>query len=264
MGSSESPCHQAKPDDIFDQFARAPSAAPVMDEADRPESVAGENDLKHDVASGSDIVAPTSHTPASLRRALQELLKFGMLEQSAKPLLYRQIVTELVRVNALLEPLDLLVRLDDVRGLAFVAIPSPYQGDDADDDEWTHPLVRRQRLTLELSLMLAILRREFLQCEQERGVGCVVKVAVEHLLPQIEVYLRSTGSETQDRKRLVNLLDTLRTHGVVSEIDAQENMTIRPIIVQLANPDNLQALLVRLRALAQTAVDETTQDSKEG
>jgi hypothetical protein len=33
-------------------------------------------------------------------------------------------------------------------------------------------------------------------------------------------------------------------------VDAQERITIRPMIVHLANPQNLQALLQHLRALA--------------
>ena len=193
---------------------------------------------------------PPSATPVALRRAVQELLKNGLLEQTSKPHLFRQIASDTARVNLQLEPLDLEVRVDDVRGLAFVAIPPGYQPDGEDDDEWTHPLVRRQRLTLEQSLLLAILRREFLQREQEGGLGVAVRLAVDSLLPQLEIYLGHTGSDMQERKRLATLLEGLRGHGVVSEVDAQESVTIRPMIVHLANPQNLQALLQHLRELA--------------
>lgn len=189
----------------------------------------------------------THATPANLRRAIQELLKHGWLEQQSKPQLFRHLATQLERANALLEPLDLQVRMDDTRGLAYVAIAADYQAEDGQEDEWTHPLVRRQRLTLEQSLLLAILRREFLQQEQERGIGVPVSIGVEQLLPQLEIYLGASGSDMQDRKRLLALLDNLRTHGVVSEVDAQERLFIRPMIVHLANPQNLQALLQHLR-----------------
>ena len=137
-----------------------------------------------------------------------------------------------------------------IAGQPSSAIPHGYQPDDEGDDEWTHPLVRRQRLTLEQSLLVAILRREFLQREQESGLGVPVQLAVDGLLPQLEMYLGSTGSEMQERKRLLNLLENLRGHGVVSDVDAQERITIRPMIVHLANPQNLQALLQHLRALS--------------
>lgn len=189
-------------------------------------------------------------TPAALRRAVQELLKQGLLEHATKPQLFRQIAMDTARINALLEPLDLSVRLDELRGLAFIAIAATYQTDAEEEDEWTHPLVRRQRLTLEQSLLLAILRREFLQREQETGLGIPVHLNVDKLLPQLEIYLGSTGSDLQERKRLLNLLENLRNHGVVSEVDAQESFTIRPMIVHLANPENLQTLLHTLREMA--------------
>lgn len=218
--------------DIFDQWA---SALPEMT-ADAPAP-------PHAPAAEAPTPAPTHPL---LRRAVQELLKHGLLEQSAKPQLFRQIATDPARVDALLEPLDLRVLLDDPRGLAFVAVAAQFEGDGEDDDEWTHPLVRRQRLTLEQSLLLAVLRREFLQREQESGLGAPVQLAVESLLPQLEIYLGSTGSDMQERKRLLALLENLRGHGVVSDVDAQDRFTIRPMIVHLTNPENLQALLQRL------------------
>ena len=223
--------------DIFDQWA---STAPVAD-ADAGGAQSAASVADHNAPPATPI------TPVALRRAVQELLKNGVLEQAAKPHLFRQIASDTARVNAQLEPLDLQVRVDDVRGLAFVAIPPDYQpggdGSDGSDDEWTHPLVRRLRLTLEQSLLLAILRREFLQREQEGGLGVPVRLAIDGLLPQLDIYLGSTGSDMQERKRLATLLESLRGHGVVSEVDAQESITLRPMMVHLANPQNLQALL---------------------
>ena len=220
--------------DLFDQWAAAAAPPPADPDPAAP---------------APETTAAPAATPAALRRAVQELLKNGLLEQSAKPLLFRQLHTEQARVNTLLEPLDLQLRVDDVRGLALVAVAADYAGEAVDDDEWTHPLVRRQRLTLEQSLLLAILRREFLQREQEGGIGRPVQIAVDSLLPQLEIYLGSTGSDMQERKRLAALLEHLRGHGVVSDVDAQERITIRPMIVHLANPENLQALLAQLRTL---------------
>ena len=134
--------------DIFDQWA---STAPVAD-ADAGGAQSAASVADHNAPPATPI---TPTTPVALRRAVQELLKNGVLEQAAKPHLFRQIASDTARVNAQLEPLDLQVRVDDVRG-----------------------------------------------------------------------------------------------HGVVSEVDAQESITLRPMIVHLANPQNLQALLQHLRALA--------------
>ena len=231
--------------DLFDQWAAAPQASPVQDNAPTPEP------------QPEPAPETTPATPQPLRRALQELLRSGLLEQASKPQLFRHIASDTARINRLLEPLDLQVRVDDLRGLAYVAVAPGWQADDAeDDDEWTHPLVRRQRLTLEQSLLLAVLRREFLQREQEGGLGVAVQLGLDGLLPQLEIYLGATGSDMQDRKRLLELLEKLRAHGVVSEVDAQDQLTIRPMIVHLANPENLQGLLAHLRGLQQAGSND--------
>lgn len=231
--------------DLFDQWAAAPQASPVQDNAPTPEP------------QPEPAPETTPATPQPLRRALQELLRSGLLEQASKPQLFRHIASDTARINRLLEPLDLQVRVDDLRGLAYVAVAPGWQAGDAeDDDEWTHPLVRRQRLTLEQSLLLAVLRREFLQREQEGGLGVAVQLGLDGLLPQLEIYLGATGSDMQDRKRLLELLEKLRAHGVVSEVDAQDQLTIRPMIVHLANPENLQGLLAHLRGLQQAGSND--------
>ena len=231
--------------DLFDQWAAAPQASPVQDNAPTPEP------------QPEPAPETTPATPQPLRRALQELLRSGLLEQASKPQLFRHIASDTARINRLLEPLDLQVRVDDLRGLAYVAVAPGWQADDAEgDDEWTHPLVRRQRLTLEQSLLLAVLRREFLQREQEGGLGVAVQLGLDGLLAQLEIYLGATGSQMQDRKRLLELLEKLRAHGVVSEVDAQDQLTIRPMIVHLANPENLQGLLAHLRGLQQAGSND--------
>lgn len=196
----------------------------------------------------------TSRTPPNVRQALQFLLAHGWLESATKPKLFHLIAAQTTLLDTLLEPLDLRVVVDDVRGLAFLAVVPDYAGDDTDEseqDDWTHPLMKRQRLTLEQSLLLALLRREFLQREQESGTGAAVRITVDSLLPQLETYLGATGSDMQERKRLGQLLENLRTHGMVSDVDAQDCITIRPMIVHLLNPENLQTLLLRLRAVAE-------------
>ena len=232
--------------DIFDRWAGS-AAAPAAEGDVAPPAPDPDAAPNHTPDAAT---APT--TPAALRRAVQELLKYGLLEQAAKPHLFRQIGGDTARVDALLEPLDLCVKVDELRGLAFVAVASACADDGSSDeeDEWAHPLVRRQRLTLDQSLLLAILRREFLQHEQEAGLGLPVRMAVDALAPQLDIYLGATGSDMQDRKRLLGLLENLRGHGVVSEVDAQDSITIRPMIVHLANPENLQALLQRLREIS--------------
>ena len=232
--------------DIFDRMAAQGASA-------QAEQSLSKEELPALVESGI-AAQSSSRTPPNVRQALQFLLAHGWIESATKPKLFHLIAAQATLLDALLEPLDLRVVVNDVRGLAFLAVVPDYAGDDTDEseqDDWTHPLMKRQRLTLEQSLLLALLRREFLQREQESGTGTAVRITVDSLLPQLETYLGATGSDMQERKRLGQLLENLRTHGMVSDVDAQDCITIRPMIVHLLNPENLQMLLLRLREVAE-------------
>jgi len=193
--------------------------------------------------------APEQYTARELKIAVQELLRHGLVEADKKPNIYRTAQTRSEAIGQILEPLDLQLRIDDVRGIAFLTVATELFGDEA--DEWSHPLVRRQRLTLEQSLLVAILRQHYVAYEQEAGAGAGdARVALDELLPQLQVFLGDSGSEMKEQKRLRNLLEALRGHGIVSEIDTREQVIIRPLITHLANPESLHNLLQHFRGLS--------------
>jgi hypothetical protein len=195
--------------------------------------------------------APTSE---SVKRVTQELLRHGWLEESTKPDLFRQTILHERELAIALEPLDLVLRLDTHRGLSFLAV-APSLSEMSGDDGWGHPLVRRQRLTLEQSLLVAILRQSFVMHEQELGVGQqALKVAVDDLLPAFLTYFEDSGSDAKNENRLLNLLDQLKAHGIVSEVDPKQEVIVRPLIAYIANPESLSALLTVLKQQSQSAV----------
>lgn len=207
------------------------------------------DETKADDTGGISSATADEPTPAAaVRSAVLELLKYGLLEEAEKPNLYRNALLHRVAVNQVLGWLELALRIDDVRGLAFVVVVAAA---DQDDDEWSHPLVRRQRLTLEQSLLVALLRQLFVAHEVEAGVGAGdARVALEELQQSLRAYLGDLGSDAQERKRLLTLLEQLKGHGIVSDVDQQERVTIRPIIAHLANPENLANLVQALRNAA--------------
>ena len=147
--------------DIFDRMAAQAAgveASPLLSKEELPALYEKAFDAQN-----------PSQTPSNVRQALQFLLAHGWLESAAKPKLFGLVAAHTTLLDALLEPLDLRVVVDDVRGLAFLTVVPGYAGDDTDEseqDDWTHPLMKRQRLTLEQSLLLALLRRECWQREQ--------------------------------------------------------------------------------------------------
>ncbi len=187
-------------------------------------------------------------TLAEVKKAIQELLKHGYLEAAQKRELFHRAIIHEREIAVALEPLDLALRLDTHRGVAYLVVAPSAAGDTDTDDAWMHPLVRRQRLTLEQSLLVALLRQAFVIHEQESGVGQrAAKVAVDDLLPQCITYFGDSGSDAKNETRLLNLLEQLKPHGIVSEVDKQHEITIRPLIAHLANPESLAALLAVLK-----------------
>lgn len=216
---------------------------------DVPSKLSKESEMEDSQSGLTELVEVK--TPPAIKSSLQELLKYGLLEADRKPKLYQTALLHREMLNQLLEPLDFFLQVDDIRGLAFLAINEQTREQNSDAEEWVHPLIRRQRLTLEQSLLIAILRQYYVIHEQDVGIGAgSAIVALDDLLPQLQVYLGDSGSDSKNQKRLRNLLENLKTHGIISDIDDKEQVTIRPIITHLANPETLQTLLGQFRKIA--------------
>lgn len=222
---------------IFDQLTAKSSAVP-QSPTEKVQSGPGDN-IEADQH-------PDGFTPRQIKDEALELLKYGLIEEQRKPNLYRGVLAHREAISQILRPLDLAVKVDDIRGLAYVVVAE--QVFDIDEDEWSHPLVRRQRLNLEQSLLVAILRQQFVAHEQQAGVGSSgAMVLIDDLLPQLQLYVGDLGSDAQEQKRLRNLLEQLKGHGLVSEVDEHDQVLIRPIIAHVANPENLKSLLSAFR-----------------
>jgi hypothetical protein len=201
------------------------------------------------------ILAPG--TPSEVKALAQELLKNGFIESSGNTAVFLAVARLRRELDAVFEPLDLSLDLDELRGLAVLRVADSASA--TPDEAWSHPLVRRQRLALEQSLLVAILRQLYVLHELESGIGVrEVRAALDELLSQLQVFLPDSGSDTKNRQRLLTLLDQLKPHGIVSEPDSRGEVVIRPLITRLANPETLAALLTHFRGLggARDCVDE--------
>jgi len=189
------------------------------------------------------------YTPREIKDTSQELLRHGLLDMESKPKLYQIAATQMKSINNILEPFDLNLKIDDVRGLAYLLVAESIASEE--EDGWSHPLIRKQRLNMEQSLLLAILRELYVSHELENGIGsnnAVIPIA--DLMPRLRIYLGEMGSDNAEVKRTRNLLDKLKGHGVVGEVDKYDQVVIRPIITHIANPENLSGLLEVLRKKA--------------
>lgn len=242
--------------DIFDKLTRrdrlasAEAGSDIVRDA-RAESLSDNINGSQIRENGPDTATAENFTARKLKDTVQELLKYGLLEAVSKPNLYQIALGHQPAIAEILEPLDLVMRVDDIRGLAFLCVAEGCFEWGEESDEWSHPLVRRQRLTMEQSLLVALLRQHFIAHELDAGVGAGnAVVALEDLLPDLQLYLGALGSDAREQTRLRNLLDKLKTHGIVSDVDNHEQVSIRPIIAHVANPENLINLLQAFREQA--------------
>ena len=198
-------------------------------------------------------------TDPEVRLVTQELLKTGMIDLSEKSEIYQAAIRHQTTIEQALEPLDLSLTIDEQRGIMIVSVRADESEDP--DDNWNHPLIRRQRLTLEQSLLLAILRQYYVVQELELGTGIeTIKMPIDILIDQMFKYLPDSGSDSKNERKILTLIEKLKTHGVVSEPDKNQEITIRPLISHLASPSTLKALLEQLRTLA---ASETRLDNEQ-
>ncbi|MEO1856594.1 MAG: DUF4194 domain-containing protein [Rubritalea sp.] len=198
-------------------------------------------------------------TDPEVRLVTQELLKTGMIDLSEKSEIYQAAIRHQTNIEQALEPLDLSLTIDEQRGIMIVSVRADESEDP--DDNWNHPLIRRQRLTLEQSLLLAILRQYYVVQELELGTGIeTIKMPIDILIDQMFKYLPDSGSDSKNERKILTLIEKLKTHGVVSEPDKNQEITIRPLISHLASPSTLKALLEQLRTLAES---ETRLDNEQ-
>jgi len=192
-----------------------------------------------------------TRTPAIITSTVLEILRSGYLQQEAKPEAYIAGRQYFSQIQEILEPLDLRLIVDERRGLLMVATYDESRNDANLEAAWNHPLVRRQRLTLEQSLLLALLRRHFLLHEQDKGIGMgEVRVDVVDLVNEMMTFLMDSGSDQNNTRRIHTLIEQLKDHGVVTSPNEHGEVTVRPLIVHLANPENLRALLDQYEGLA--------------
>lgn len=201
-------------------------------------------------------------TSGEVKTLVQELLKNGYIESASDPKYFNAVVRLRHDINNALEPLDLCIDLDELRGLVILRVAESAEA--SPEEAWSHPLVRRQRLTLEQSLMVAILRQFYVHQELESGVGVrEIRISADELLSQLQVFLEDTGSDAKNRQRLLTLIEQLKPHGIVFEPDARNDVTIRPMITRLASPETLTALLAHYRTLRGHSENSTVSASDE-
>lgn len=241
---------------IFDELTSKPAS-----QGESEQSIEQEPDTVELAEELIENIDDELRTTRVIREVVQKLYKNGDIEEVEDPGLYRAAVANADLVERILEPFDLNIQLDELRGLAFITVR---QEPNDTADGWTHPLVRRHTYTLEQTLLIALLRQHLIAFEMESGVGAsVAQMTVDDVVTQLHAYLGEPGSDLKDRGRAVSLLEQLKNHHLVTTIDSNDRFTIRPLIAHVANPENL-TMLIRWLETYGSSLDRSNPVDEEG
>jgi hypothetical protein len=109
--------------------------------------------------------------------------------------------------------IDIVVVVDDVEGYAYLAARDD---EDAADDPLPR-LVRRRSLTYNVSLLLVLLRKRFVEFESTGGEGKLV-LSREQLVELLRVFLPSSSNEARVIDQVGRTIDQVEKLGFLREL----------------------------------------------
>jgi hypothetical protein len=194
-------------------------------------------------------VSTAGRLPAEARRALVELMRQGVVVAETRRLIFDALCTHRAMIADHLADMYLRVLIDEPAGIALLLNA---QLGKTDDDEDTPTLISRRTLTVYDTLLLIVLRKQFLDRETAGDVRIRIDMAqIEALMMP---FLPLTGSTTSDRKKLNGAVDAMKKRKLVNVVRGEdERIEISPVIRYVVNAEYLEHLLAEYGRLAAEA-----------
>lgn len=192
------------------------------------------------------------------RRALVNLLRYGIILASQKPKLFDLICRYQPTVRNYLADIYLKLILDERTGVAFIARQD--ESDCEDEDEECVSLITCRTLSLYDTLLLLVLRKHYQERETsgEQRIIIDIERIEDHLTP----FLPLTNSSKSDRKKLnAALRKMIEKHLLTSVRGSDDRFEITPIIRYIVNAEFLEKMLEEYQRLSQEANLTTESES---
>jgi len=193
------------------------------------------------------------------RRALVNVLRFGVILASQKPKLFDLICRYQSAVKNYLSDIYLKLILDERTGVAFIARQDE---NDNEDDEESVSLITRRTLSLYDTLLLLVLRKHY----QERESSGEQRIIIdsERIEAHLTRFLALTNSSKSDRKKLNSALRKMVEKHILSSVrGSDDRFEITPIIRYVVNAEFLEKMLEEYQRLSQKAELTTESESDE-
>jgi hypothetical protein len=194
--------------------------------------------------------ATAGRLPAEARRALVELMRQGVVVAESRRLVFDALCAHRTLIADHLADMYLRVLIDESAGLALLL--NAQSGGNDDEEEDAAALISRRTLTVYDTLLLIVLRKNFLDRETAGDIRIRIDVAqIEALLMP---FLPLTGSTNSDRKKLNGAVEGMKRRKILNAVRGEdERVEISPVIRYVVNADYLEHLLEEYRRLAEEA-----------
>jgi hypothetical protein len=194
--------------------------------------------------------ATAGRLPAEARRALVELMRQGVVVAESRRLVFDALCAHRTLIADHLADMYLRVLIDESAGLALLL--NAQSGGNDDEEEDAAALISRRTLTVYDTLLLIVLRKNFLDRETAGDIRIRIDVAqIEALLMP---FLPLTGSTNSDRKKLNGAVEGMKRRKILNAVRGEdERVEISPVIRYVVNAEYLEHLLEEYRHLAEEA-----------
>lgn len=194
--------------------------------------------------------AAPRHSELDFPLVLTSLLR-GVVEQDSHPQVWRHLVGLGPQVREHVEPMGLVLVLDELEGYAFLrSQPDDQLAEQRTGKPALPRLVRRHALTYPVSLLLALLRKRLAEFDASSGDARLV-LTREQVVDLVAIFLAGTASEARVVHQVDAALNKVVDLGFVRRLPGSEaRFEVRRILKAFVDGQWLSDFEVRLRAYA--------------
>ncbi len=161
---------------------------------------------------------------SNLTPLVVQLLK-GPLYRDTHAGLWEPLLKQRAQVADYVAVMGLRVEVDDTDGFAYLAsLP------DADDDDPVPRLVNRHKLSYNVSMLLALIRKRLAEFDADSTEGQFV-VSTEQLTEAMRLYLPDASNETKTHREIERAISKVKELGFLRQLrGSSDQFEVRPIL----------------------------------
>ncbi len=182
----------------------------------------------------------------------------GLLGRTEDETLWNRLLRHQSRVRDYVQVLGLELRLDEAEGFAWLAQRQPTEG-----ESYLPRLMVRHRLSYQLSLLLALLRRRLAE-QDAKGGDLRLILTLEDMQTMVSVFLPQVGNEARRRDTIAAQVAKAEDLGFLRRLSAgQQIWEVRRILAAFIDAQWLGEFDAKLETYKQFDGDDEPEGADE-